>query len=98
MCIRDSHYPAINWTQSYSEYFTDLDPWYTEHLGADFVKYRRRINNILQEESQLMEIVKLIGSDAVSYTHLDVYKRQAQGFGDQLRGGFHLRQADTRKV
>jgi V/A-type H+-transporting ATPase subunit A len=59
------HYPAINWTQSYSEYFTDLDPWYTEHLGTDFVKYRRRINNILQEESQLMEIVKLIGSDVL---------------------------------
>ena len=46
------HYPAINWTQSYSEYFGDLDQWYTDHVGADFVKYRRRISHILQEESQ----------------------------------------------
>ena len=27
------HYPAINWTMSYSEYYEDLDPYYTEHLG-----------------------------------------------------------------
>ena len=59
------HYPAINWTQSYSEYFTDLDPWYTKELGEDFVKYRKRISRILQEENQLMEIVKLIGSDVL---------------------------------
>lgn len=59
------HYPAINWTQSYSEYFTDLDAWYTEHVGEDFVRYRYSINSILQEESQLMEIVKLIGADVL---------------------------------
>ncbi|WP_195984157.1 V-type ATP synthase subunit A [Clostridium sp. D33t1_170424_F3] len=59
------HYPAINWTQSYSEYFGDLDPWYAEHVDEDFIKYRRRISNILQEENQLMEIVKLIGSDVL---------------------------------
>ncbi len=59
------HYPAINWTQSYSEYFTDLDPWYAEHVGEDFIKYRKEINKILQEENQLMEIVKLIGSDVL---------------------------------
>lgn len=59
------HYPAINWTQSYSEYFTDLDPWFIEQVGEDFVKYRKRINNILQEENKLMEIVKLIGSDVL---------------------------------
>lgn len=59
------HYPAINWTSSYSEYFTDLDPWYTKNAGEDFVKYRKEINRILQEENQLMEIVKLIGSDVL---------------------------------
>lgn len=59
------HYPAINWTESYSEYFTDLDPWFVENVGEDFIKYRRRINRILQEESKLMEIVKLIGSDVL---------------------------------
>ena len=59
------HYPAINWTQSYSEYFIDLDAWYEKNLGAEFLKYRRLINRLLQEESQLMEIVKLIGSDVL---------------------------------
>jgi len=59
------HYPAINWTESYSEYFTDLDPWFAEHVGEDFIKYRKKINRILQEESKLMEIVKLIGSDVL---------------------------------
>ena len=59
------HYPAINWMQSYSEYFPDLDPWFTEHVGEDFVKYRKGINNILQQEDKLMEIVKLIGADVL---------------------------------
>lgn len=59
------HYPAINWTQSYSEYFTDLDPWYAAQVGEDFIKYRKSISRILQEENKLMEIVKLIGSDVL---------------------------------
>lgn len=59
------HYPAINWMDSYSEYFTDLDPWYERQLGTDFCEYRSGITAILQEENRLMEIVKLIGSDVL---------------------------------
>ena len=59
------HYPAINWIQSYSEYFNDLDPWFKKNLGEDFVEYRNRLSALLQEESSLMEIVKLIGSDVL---------------------------------
>ena len=59
------HYPAINWMDSYSEYFNDLDPWFKENLGEDFIEYRNRIGALLQEESSLMEIVKLIGSDVL---------------------------------
>lgn len=59
------HYPAINWMDSYSEYFNDLDPWFRENLGEDFIEYRNRIRALLQEESSLMEIVKLIGSDVL---------------------------------
>ncbi len=59
------HYPAINWIDSYSEYFKDLDPWFKENLGEDFVEYRNRISALLQEESSLMEIVKLIGADVL---------------------------------
>ncbi|MBR2109242.1 MAG: V-type ATP synthase subunit A [Ruminococcus sp.] len=59
------HYPAINWIDSYSEYFNDLDPWFNEHLGPEFTECRNRISALLQEESALMEIVKLIGSDVL---------------------------------
>lgn len=59
------HYPAINWIDSYSEYFNDLDPWFAENEGEEFIKYRTRIAALLQEENQLMEIVKLIGSDVL---------------------------------
>lgn len=59
------HYPAINWIQSYSEYFNDLDPWFKENLGDEFVEYRNKISALLQEENSLMEIVKLIGSDVL---------------------------------
>ena len=59
------HYPAINWIDSYSEYFNDLDPWFKENLGDEFVEYRNRVSALLQEESSLMEIVKLIGSDVL---------------------------------
>jgi len=57
------HFPAINWTTSYSEYLSDLEPWYTQNLGNEFSVLRKRISQILIEESKLMEIVKLIGSD-----------------------------------
>lgn len=57
------HFPAINWNQSYSEYLTDLTPWYTEHLGQDFMVLRARLQAAMKEETSLNEIVKLIGSD-----------------------------------
>ena len=50
---------------SYSEYFNDIDPWFEENIGEDFVEYRNRISALLQEESSLMESVKLIGSDVL---------------------------------
>ena len=59
------HYPAINWISSYSEYLSDLKPWFDENVGPDFIKYRNEINKILHEENNLMEIVKLIGSDVL---------------------------------
>lgn len=59
------HYPAINWIDSYSEYFNDLNPWFEENEGKEFVEYRTKIAALLQEENQLMEIVKLIGSDVL---------------------------------
>jgi V/A-type H+-transporting ATPase subunit A len=57
------HYPAINWTDSYSEYIEDLSSFYAEQLGSGFLDDRRELIALLHEESQLLEIVKLIGSD-----------------------------------
>ncbi len=59
------HYPAINWMTSYSEYSADLQDWFKENVGEEFLEYRRQTNNLLQEENKLMEIVKLIGSDVL---------------------------------
>ncbi len=59
------HYPAINWNDSYSEYTSDLAPWFYDNVGTDFMACREEMANILLQESSLMEIVKLIGSDVL---------------------------------
>ncbi len=59
------HYPAIEWLTSYSEYVDDLADWYETNINKSFVRDRARLINILQEESSLMEIVKLIGEDVL---------------------------------
>ncbi|GAA4654931.1 V-type ATP synthase subunit A [Anaerocolumna aminovalerica] len=59
------HFPAIQWLTSYSDYLNDLAPWYLTNVGDNFVECRGKILNILTQESQLNEIVKLIGSDVL---------------------------------
>lgn len=59
------HYPAIDWNQSYSEYIEDLSDYYNKNVDADFMSLRQEISNILQEETKLMEIVKLIGANVL---------------------------------
>lgn len=58
------HYPAIDWNSSYSEYVDDLADFYNK-VSPDFMSLRQEITNILQEETKLMEIVKLIGADVL---------------------------------
>ena len=57
------HFPSINWLTSYSEYADDLRLWYDEHVGPEFVTCRHQMAHLLQKESELMEIVQLIGAD-----------------------------------
>ncbi len=59
------HYPAIHWLTSYSEYLGELADWYNTNVSSDFMKKREKLMAILQEESGLMEIVKLIGADVL---------------------------------
>ena len=59
------HFPAIHWLTSYSEYVNDLAPWYRDNADKNFVDERNQLMAILNQESSLMEIVKLIGSDVL---------------------------------
>jgi len=60
------HFPAINWLTSYSLYLDSLAPWYTEQFGERYMQNREKAMHILQEESELQEIVRLVGQDALS--------------------------------
>jgi ATP synthase alpha/beta chain, C terminal domain len=84
------HFPAIQWLDSYSEYLTDLAPWYTEHVNKDFVDYRNQLVYLLNQEASLMEIVKLIGADVLPDDQkliLDIAKVIRVGFLQQ--NAFH---------
>ena len=59
------HYAAINWNESYSDYGHDLDHYYREHVSEDFNLLRQKLIFLLSEETKLLEIVKLIGSDVL---------------------------------
>lgn len=59
------HFPAIHWLTSYSEYLNDLGPWYADHVSSQFIDDRNQLMALLNQESSLMEIVKLIGSDVL---------------------------------
>ena len=60
------HFPAINWLTSYSLYADSLADWYNNNVSKDWMKYRARFMEILHDEAELKEIVKLIGMDALS--------------------------------
>lgn len=60
------HFPAIDWLISYSLYADKMKGWYDENVGKEFFRYRAEVMRILQEESALDEIVRLVGVDALS--------------------------------
>ncbi len=62
---RQRHFPAINWLSSYSLYPQALDQWYRDNIASDFPEVRTEISTLLQVESELQEIVQLVGSDAL---------------------------------
>lgn len=59
------HFPAVQWMNSYSEYLSDLAPWYTAHVDKRFTDFRNRLVRLLTQEASLIEIVKLIGADVL---------------------------------
>jgi len=59
------HFPSINWLTSYSLYVNDLSDWYASNISKDWVDLRKEALEILQRESELQEIVQLVGYDAL---------------------------------
>lgn len=59
------HYPAINWLTSYSGYVSQVEKWYRENVSDEMMVLRGQMLKILQEESKLQEIVKLVGEDVL---------------------------------
>ena len=59
------HFPSINWLTSYSLYANDMNDWYKSNISADWITRRQEALEILQRESELQEIVQLIGYDAL---------------------------------
>lgn len=60
------HFPAISWLRSYSLYTDDLEDFYREEIGDQWIEMRNQAITLLQEEDDLNEIVRLVGVDALS--------------------------------
>lgn len=60
------HFPAINWLNSYSLYQNKIDEWMDNNVDKEFSKNRIKAMSLLQEESSLQEIVRLVGRDTLS--------------------------------
>ncbi len=60
------HFPAINWLKSYSLYWENLKEWFEENISQEWQEIRQQILNILQDEANLEELVKLVGINSIS--------------------------------
>ncbi len=61
------HFPAIDWLQSYSLYVDKLEDWFNDNVSPEWSELRANAMRVLQEESELDEIVRLVGMDALSW-------------------------------
>ena len=59
------HFPAISWTHSYSLYGEMLTPWFTREVAEDWSRQRKNLNRILEREKEILEMVQLVGEDAI---------------------------------
>lgn len=60
------HFPAINWLNSYSLYQSKADGWMNDNIDPEFANNRKKAMGLLQDESELQEIVRLVGKDTLS--------------------------------
>ncbi|HON88061.1 MAG TPA: V-type ATP synthase subunit A [Spirochaetales bacterium] len=59
------HYPAISWLDSYSEYLEDISAWWKNSVAESWADDRREIMDLLRRETRLLQVVKLVGPDAL---------------------------------
>jgi len=59
------HFPSVNWLESYSEYLDDVAGWWRAQVGEDWRSMRAQAMDVLNQESRLEQIVKLVGPDAL---------------------------------
>lgn len=84
------HFPAINWIDSYSLYQDKMDKYFDKNVDEEFSKNRIQAMSILQDESELQEIVRLVGADSLSekdQLKLEVSKMLREDFLQQ--NSFH---------
>lgn len=60
------HFPAIGWLDSYSLYTKNLKEYYDKNLGEEWVQMVRKAMALLQDESNLLEIARLVGAESLS--------------------------------
>ncbi|MFH1713505.1 MAG: V-type ATP synthase subunit A, partial [Candidatus Jacksonbacteria bacterium] len=80
------HYPAINWLNSYSMYYEDVNDFMKEKAGADWPEVRAQAMDLLQQEASLQEIVRLVGVESLSLKEqivLDTAKSLREDFLQQ---------------
>ena len=78
---RRRHFPSINWVRSYSLY--DFKEWYRSKVSADWTELVGQAMALLQHEVELLEIVQLVGPDALAET-----ERAELAVARMLREGF----------
>ena len=59
------HYPAINWSVSYTLYLETLKPWFRDNAPKGWLENRQRAMELLQRDAEMQEIVQLVGPDAL---------------------------------
>ncbi|MEM1947689.1 MAG: V-type ATP synthase subunit A [Candidatus Caldarchaeum sp.] len=80
------HYPAINWITSYSAYVDTVRKWWSENVSIDWYEQRYQAYRLLQRESELLELVRLLGPEALPDEEkliIDVARMIRDGFLQQ---------------
>ncbi|NPB00504.1 MAG: V-type ATP synthase subunit A, partial [Crenarchaeota archaeon] len=77
------HYPAFDWLQAFSKYIDTVQEWWHKNIGPDWRQLRDQMMELLVKEAELMEIVRILGTEALSE-----YERHILNTAYMIREGF----------